>query len=107
MMKTYKSVLTSLAIVIFITLTGCASQPTEHYSGFLNDYVQLKPCKDAKGGPIMVWVSPDLTSGKYHTVIIDPVVFYPAAAPTKDVDAATLSQIQAYYTDELRQKIGA
>ncbi|MGA9855137.1 MAG: DUF3313 domain-containing protein [Gammaproteobacteria bacterium] len=106
-MKSYKSALTIFATAVFIALTGCASKPTEHYSGFLSDYSQLKPAKDAKGEPIMAWVSPDMTSGKYHKVIIDPVVFYPAAAPTKEVDAATLNQIQAYYTNELRQKIGA
>lgn len=107
MMKSSKSVLTVFATVIFVVLAACASKPTEHYSGFLGDYSQLKPGKDAKGGPIMDWVSPELTSGKYHKVMIDPVVFYPAAAPTKEVDAATLTQIQEYYTNELRQAIGA
>lgn len=107
MMKSDKSLLTIFATALFITLAACASKPTEHYSGFLNDYSQLKPAKDAKGEPIMAWVSPNLTSGKYHKVIIDPVVFYPAAAPTKEVDAATLTQIQEYYTNELRQQIGS
>jgi Protein of unknown function (DUF3313) len=110
MLKSYKSLLTIFATAIFIVLAGCASTPsakTEHYSGFLSDYSQLKPMKDVAGQEVMGWVSPELTSGKYHKAIIDPVVFYPAAAPDKNVDMTTLNQMQAYYTDELRKEIGA
>jgi Protein of unknown function (DUF3313) len=110
MTKSDKHVLTAFAALACLAVVACASAPlakTENYSGFLNDYSQLKPGKDAKGEPIMYWVSPELVPGKYTKVIIDPVVFYPAAAPTKEVDAETLNQILKYYTDTLRQKIGA
>lgn len=104
--KYLAKVVASIAIVL---LTACASQPsakTEHYSGFLNNYLLLKPMKNVAGQTVMGWISPELTSGKYHAVIIDPVEYYPPPKESKDVSADTLSEILEYYDKQLHDKIG-
>ena len=110
MKKSYVRALTVFIIAFAMPLMARAADTLvskEHFSGFLKDYSQLKEEKDAKGDKVMRYISPALTSGKYHKVMIDKVVFYPAPKPDKNVDAATLHQISAYFDKELRQKIGA
>ena len=111
MITTYIRTLKVLAIGITIALPFVANASDtlvekDHYSGFLKDYSQLKEEKDAKGDKVMRYISPKLTSGAYHKVMIDPVEFYPEPKPDKDVDSATLSQIKDYLGKELHQKIG-
>lgn len=108
-MNSYARALTVLVIAIAMPLMAHAADTLvkkEHYSGFLKDYSQLKEEKDAKGNEVMRYINPALTSGKYHKVMIDQVVFYPAPKPDKNVDSATLHQISSYLDKELRQKIG-
>ncbi len=105
----YKHLVTVTAATAIVLLAACASQPsakTEHYSGFLNNYSMLKPMKDVAGESVMGWVSPELTSGKYHAVILDPVEYYPPPKESKDVSSDTLSQILQYYDQQLHDKIG-
>ena len=67
-------------VAIGAAVAGCATSSGEH-SGFLKDYSQLAPAKDATGEPVMRYVSPKLTSGAYKKVLIDPVQFYPTPQP--------------------------
>ena len=110
MKNSYARALTVFVIALAMPLFAQASDTLvkkEHYSGFLKDYSQLKEEKDAKGNEVMRYISPALTSGKYHKVMIDRVVYYPAPKPDPHVDMTTLNQIRDYLTKELRQKIGA
>ncbi len=109
-MNSYARALTVVAIAIAMPFAANASDTLvkkENYSGFLKDYSQLKEEKDAKGDKVMRYLSPKLTSGQYHQVMIDQVEFYPAPKADKSVDSATLYQIRDYYDQELRKKVGA
>lgn len=93
-------------VAIGAAVAGCATSSGEH-SGFLKDYSQLAPAKDAMGEPVMRYVSPKLTSGAYKKVLIDPVQFYPTPQPSETVDQSTLTAIRNYVDKGLRERMGA
>lgn len=99
--------LTCIAIAsVVAAIAGCATSTGEH-SGFLKDYSQLSPGKDATGEPVMRYVSPKLTPGAYKKVLIEPVQFHPTPQASEDVDASTLTAIRNYVDQGLREKMGA
>lgn len=98
-----------LTFVIVIPLIANASDTLVkpgNYSGFLKDYSQLQQAKDEEGHKVMRYLSPALTSGQYHQVMIDPVKYYPMPKPDKNVDSATLDSILHYFDKTLNQKVG-
>ena len=108
-MKTLATMLLA-AVVGAAGLSACASNqvtPESKYSGFLPNYSLLTKQKDPKGQPVMRYVNPLLTSGDYHAVMIDPVVYYPAPQPDKAVNAETLSQIREYFDSALHSEVGS
>lgn len=89
-------------------LAGCTSHVTDkqHYSGFIQDYSQLKPASSASDRPTLRWISPDYRSSDYSSVLYTPVVYYPAAKPTARVSQQTLDQIRSYTDTRLKAAIG-
>jgi hypothetical protein len=84
-----KSLLAACAIALLFTVTSCST--TEHArsvteSGFLGDYSQLKPGKEAK----LVYVDRSVDWNKYHAVYIEPVELWHSDDP--DSKLGKLSQ---------------
>jgi len=99
-----------LAVLVCVALAaGCASKtvkPSE-YSGYLGDgYSELKPAKDPRGDPILLYISPNLTPSNYSALMIDPLRYYPTPKPTKEVSEQTLKEIGQYVNQTLRKKMG-
>ncbi|WBV20448.1 DUF3313 domain-containing protein [Pantoea piersonii] len=88
-------------------LAGCTSHVADkqQYSGFINDYSQLKPASSASDRPTLRWVSPDYRDSDYTSVVYTPVVYYPAAKPTARVSQQTLDQIRRYADTRLKTAI--
>jgi hypothetical protein len=91
-----------------LLMLGCAhNKPDEsRYSGFLQDYTQLEASRDDTGKPMLRYVSPQLTSGQYKNLILDPVQFFPEPQPTEQVSGDTLAEIKDYINMALRRELG-
>ena len=89
-------------------LAGCTSHVADkqQYSGFLQDYSQLKPATSASDRPTLRWISPDYRSSDYHSVVYTPMIYYPAAKPNARVSQQTLDQIRSYTDTRLKAAIG-
>jgi hypothetical protein len=91
-----------------LALAGCASKSTEpKYSGWLKDYSGLKEVTDEKGNKFERFISPDLTVGKYHALIIEPVVFYPEPQTSPQVSAQALRNLSTYMTQKIKEDLTA
>ena len=71
-------------------------------SGFLKDYSQLKPERDAAGVERRVWTSPKFTRSAYEKLLVEPVVFYPEPQPSKQVSARDLKEMREYLDATIR-----
>lgn len=88
-------------VVIFsgiLGLAGCVSKHTEaeKYSGFLSDYKGLIEAESVSGAPVLRWISPTFESKNYDNVVLEPIVFYPDATPTQQIDRSKLNDILSY-----------
>jgi hypothetical protein len=101
--------LASLAtVVIGAALASCASTSPPKYSGYLgDDYKLLKEEKDPLGAPLLRFISPQFTPANYHSLIIEPVQFYPEPRPDSQVSMGALNDIRDYLYKSMRQKVGA
>ncbi|VVY67978.1 Protein of uncharacterised function (DUF3313) [Escherichia coli] len=57
------------ALCGLLALSGCASKITQpdKYSGFLNNYSDLKETTSATGKPVLRWVDPSFDQSKYDS----------------------------------------
>jgi hypothetical protein len=95
------------AVVIGAALASCAAAPPK-YSGYLgDDYKLLKEEKDPLGAPVLRFISPQLTPANYHSLIIEPVQFYPEPRPDSQVSMGALNDIRDYLYKSMREKVGA
>ena len=95
------------AAFIAAALVSCAA-PAPKYSGYLgDDYKLLKDEKDDLGAPVLRFVSPQLTPANYHSLILEPVQFYPEPRPDSQVSMGTLNDIRDYLNRSIREKVGA
>ncbi|MFO1407782.1 MAG: DUF3313 domain-containing protein [Steroidobacteraceae bacterium] len=92
------------AAVLLAALFGMslATQAAAQDSGFLKDYSQLAPEKDALGVERRVWISPKLTRDNYQKILLEQVTFYPQPQPSDKVSMDTLNQIRSYGDNALR-----
>lgn len=100
-----KFAVTALAVA----LVGCAStgqQSEGKYSGFLGDYSQLKPVTDSAGNEFERALSPSFNPKLYHSVLIEPVRFYPEPQPSEQVSQAALNGIRAYVQQGVQTTVG-
>jgi hypothetical protein len=73
-MKYRYQILTFLAIVaISMSLTGCATQQKQNYSGFLQDY---PPFEKGLEGVDKRYMKEGVDFGKYQKIMMDEVVFF-------------------------------
>lgn len=96
-----------LGLSAVVMLSGCASNTTQpsQYSGFLDDYSQLRPAQSASGVPVMRWVSPDFKLENYRSVLVIRPVFHPAPAPSDQVSQQTLDEITAYLQQAMKLEL--
>ena len=97
------------ALLVVLLIAGCASSktvPKAEFSGYLGDYSELKPTKDASGHEILRWLSPKLKPNAYSKMIMEPIVFYPAPKATKQVSLQTLDQIRSYLNKAADKQVG-
>lgn len=79
---------------------------TPHFSGYLGDYSKMKETGTPSGGTALRWVSPDLKKGKYHSIIIDPVGFYPRPPLLAKVSKGRMLEVVQYIAQQVRQEVG-
>lgn len=105
-----KTILSTLAVLsASLIFTGCATKTAKgkNFSGFLGDYSNLEPGKSPiDNKPILYWKSDVMLKGKYDSIIIDPVIFYPQLKADKDIDYPTLTKILKHINADLREEIG-
>lgn len=96
----------SCAALLIVGAATAKAASEQKYSGYLGDYSKLESVKGEKGEEIRRWVNPKLKRGEYLKLIIDPLVFYPAPQPSKQVSNETLQQIRQYADEALRREVG-
>lgn len=86
-----------------LSLSGCANKhtETEKYSRFLDGYNDLIEAESVSGAPVLRWISPTFDSKKYDNVVLEPIVFYPDASPTEQIDKKKLNDILSYANAKL------
>ncbi|EOX5698768.1 DUF3313 family protein [Escherichia coli] len=78
------------ALCGLLALSGCASKITQpdKYSGFLNNYSDLKETTSATGKPVLRWVDPSFDQSKYDSIVWNPITYYPVPKPSTQVGDA-------------------
>lgn len=76
-------------------------------SGFLKDYSQLKPMKDAKGTERRVWISDKVNWESYRAILVDRVEFHPKPDGTPQVTLGALYDIRDYLNTGLPKAVAA
>ena len=88
------------ALCGLLALSGCASKITQpdKYSGFLNNYSDLKETTSATGKPVLRWVDPSFDQSKYDSIVWNPITYYPVPKPSTQVGQKVLDKILNYTT---------
>ena len=95
------------ALCGLLALSGCASKITQpdKYSGFLNNYSDLKETTSATGKPVLRWVDPSFDQSKYDSIVWNPVTYYPVPKPSTQVGQKVLDKILNYTNTEMKEAI--
>lgn len=103
-----RALMISTVCLAVVAVTGCSSPVTQpdEYSGFLEDYSQLKPAKSPSGATVLRWIEPGLHLNRYTSVYIEPTRFYPAPQASDKIPQSTLMKINSDYYDALRRELG-
>jgi hypothetical protein len=103
-----RSIAKMSAVVLAVLFgIGLAANAGAQDSGFLKDYSQLTPEKDAFGVERRVWISPKLTRANYQKILLEHVSFYPEPRPSDKVSMDTLNQIRDYGDSALRNALAS
>ena len=95
------------ALCGLLALSGCASKITQpdKYSGFLNNYSDLKETTSATGKPVLRWVDPSFDQSKYDSIVWNPITYYPVPKPSTQVGLKVLDRILSYTNTEMKEAI--
>lgn len=95
------------ALCGLLALSGCASKITQpdKYSGFLNNYSDLKETTSATGKPVLRWVDPSFDQSKYDSIVWNPITYYPVPKPSTQVGQKVLDKILNYTNTEMKEAI--
>lgn len=95
------------ALCGLLALSGCASKITQpdKYSGFLNNYSDLKETTSATGKPVLRWVDPSFDQSKYDSIVWNPITYYPVPKPSTQVGQKVLDKILSYTNTEMKEAI--
>lgn len=84
-----------------------AVQPRNHsYSGYLVNYTDMEDVKTPSGDHALRWISPELKKGQYHSIMIDPVGFYPLPPHDARVSKGTMLLVARYLADQAKAVVG-
>lgn len=102
-----KQLLCMAVFPVMIMLTGCASKFTQpdKYSGFLNNYSNLKEAKSGSGKAELRWIDPDYNPDNYDNVVYNPIVYYPVPKPNTQTGQQVLDNIRNYANSQLKQAL--
>lgn len=97
-----------IMLLVSLFISSCAQKTKDDasYSGFLDDYSQVKNEKDASGEKVLRFVSPRLRSQGYNKILIEPIQYYPDPRADNKVTVEVLEQIRAYIDEAMRLEIG-
>lgn len=97
----------STILISAFLLSGCASKvtTTNEYSGFLGNYQGMKQTTSPSGAPVLQWVDPDFNPKQYTHVVYEPVVYYPEARPSNQVDQRVLDDLLTYTNTKLKASV--
>jgi hypothetical protein len=90
-----------------LLFTGCATKTAEvaDFSGYIGDYDGLEKTTDELGHEVLRWKSSDLIPGRYETLMIDEIVFYPKAKATPQISEELLIEIREYANAALLHEV--
>lgn len=93
-----------IAVSGALLLTGCASKTTsaDQYSGFLSNYSDLRETTSASGAPVLRWVAPGFDPKQYKAMIYEPVIYYPQAVASNQVNQKVLDGLLTYTNTKLK-----
>lgn len=78
----------------------------QQFSGYLVRYNDMKPVRTPTGGTSLRWVNPDLEKGQYHSIIIDPIGFYPKPPLLAKVSKGKMLEAVQYLAEQAKKEIG-
>ena len=96
-------------LTVAIVLSGCSSNnlpSPSQYSGFLQDYSQLKPAKSASGIPVLRWTAPGFNPDNYSNIVYQPITYYPTPAPNTQLGQDALNTILDNTNSKFRAAVG-
>lgn len=82
------------------------SKEPQQFSGYLVRYDDMEETRTPTGGASLRWISPDLKKGKYHSIIIDPVGFYPKPPLLAKVSKGKMLEAVQYLAEQAKKEIG-
>lgn len=93
----------SVTLALFLSACASTDKPDSpeqkvQYSGFLSNYETLKDHEVKDDSIVKRDISPELKSGKYSKLLIEPVIFYPAPTPNENVSQEMFDSISSYAT---------
>lgn len=102
-MHASKLIKLSLFSCVFF-MAGCASKYTEpeKFSGFLNDYSNLKQVESASGKPELAWVDPDYKSSSYDSIVYNSITYYPTPQPTTQIGKQVMVDLLNYTNGKIK-----
>lgn len=98
----YIVILSFVVLGFSLVFGGCSTTKDISYSGFMEDYSDLRPDPDFDG--LMVSQADDKTLMKYNKFIIEPVSFYLSSNTdlgAKDIDPEVIFKATTYLHDAL------
>ena len=93
--------LTLLPVFVASLLVGGCASMSNHSSGFLESYDNLKP--DTKDSHRLVYQRPEWNKADYTSVLIEPVVVRLTAEDQKKITAKEMTELAAYGDKALRK----
>lgn len=95
------------ALLVTLLFTGCSTKTVDvaNYSGYIGDYDGLEKTTDELGHEVLRWKNPDLIAGKYETLMMDDIVFYPAPKETPRISQELLTEIREYSNAALLREV--
>ena len=96
------------ALLVTLLFTGCAATKTAEvaeFSGYIGDYDGLEKATDELGHEVLRWQSSDFIAGVYETLMIDNIVFYPAANAPPPLREELLIEIREYSNAALLHEV--
>ena len=97
-----------LAGIFLISVTTFALAADEDFvpSGFLGEnYSRLQEIKMSSGQEARLWISPELSPGRFNSVFLQPNVYFPGPKADEQPSPLILDEIGTYFIDAVRREL--